>query len=402
MKTTLVWIMAAAAVGIAAGAALGYWEAKPWLMSQGKGARSNATAKVEAGSPAAKPPANAPQAAIDEPTFNFDKMESGTTQRHTFPIKNSGKSPLDLEFVSHTCKCTTVELNGKSVEPGATATVAPGEAAEVLLEWAAKVAAGPFRHGATFTTNDPERSRLELIVEGDVVDSTTLDPSFLNFGSVNIGAEGKAEMLVVSFLEPEVKIESFEISDEALAKQVEVTIEQVPKEELPSKEALAAARVVAAYKPAGSVGPFTGSLKLKTNLKQAPSLEVPVYGAVKGDISIFGKGWNESTGALRLSPTTSAAGTSTRLMLSLRGDQAQRTKLAVVSVTPEELKATLGEPKEIREDLVQVPLIVEVPKGTRPMVMAGEDQGGEGEIVLSTTHPQMSEVRLKVTFTVKQ
>jgi hypothetical protein len=35
------------------------------------------------------------------------------------------------------------------------------------------------------------------------------------------------------------------------------------------------------------------------------------------------------------------------------------------------------------------------------MVMAGEDQGGEGEIILSTTHPDTPEVRLRVTFTVK-
>lgn len=396
MKTTLVWLLAAATIGVAAGAALGYWEAKPWTVRGGKvSAKSNPTAGE-----ANDKPASAAQASIDETTFNFDKMESGTTQNHTFEIKNTGNSPLDLEFVSHTCKCTTVELDGNPVEPGASATVKPGESAKVLLEWAAKVPAGPFRHGATFTTNDPQRSRLELMVEGDIVESTTLEPSLLSFGNVNVGAEGKAEMLVMAFLEPEVIIESFEITDPKLAEQIEVKIEPVEKSALP-ENAQAAAKVVATFKPKGTIGPFGGSLKMKTNLKQAPSIEVPIYGSVKGDISIAGAGWVEATGTLRIAPTKSAVGSSTRLNLSVRGGHAQSTELKVASVTPDELKASLGEPKVIRDNFVQIPLTVDIPPGSRPIVMMGEDQGGEGEIILSTTHPETPEVRLKVVFMVK-
>jgi hypothetical protein len=397
MKTTLVWFLAAATIGVAAGAALGYWEAKPWTV---KGAKVSAKSDPAAGEATEKPSASAAQASIDETTFNFDKMESGTTQQHTFEIKNTGKSSLDLEFISHTCKCTTVALNGASVEPGASATVEPGESAKVLLEWAAKVPAGPFRHGATFTTNDPQRSRLELMVEGDIVESTTLEPSILSFGNVNVGAEGKAEMLVMAFLEPEVTIESFEVTDPKLAEQIEVKIEPVEKSALP-ENAQAAAKVVATFKPKGTIGPFGGSLKMKTNLKQAPSIEVPIYGSVKGDISIAGAGWVEATGTLRITPTKSAEGSSTRLNLSVRGDHAKSTELKVASVTPDELKASLGELKVIRDNFVQIPLMVDIPPGSRPIVMMGEDQGGEGEIILSTTHPQTPEVRLKVVFMVK-
>ena len=46
------------------------------------------------------------------------------------------------------------------------------------------------------------------------------------------------------------------------------------------------------------------------------------------------------------------------------------------AVTPPELKATLGERQTIREELVRIPLTVEIPPGTRPLVRAGEDQGG--------------------------
>jgi len=177
-------------------------------------------------------------------------------------------------------------------------------------------------------------------------------------------------------------------------------VEPARQEELPPN-AKAGAKIVATFSPGGAIGPFVGSLKLKTNLKSAPDLEVPIFGNVRGDISIFGKGWTESSGLLRMSPATTATGGSTRLNVAVRGEHAQATKLSVARVDPPELKVTLGELKKVSDNIVQAPLTVEIPPGTRPMVRAGEDQGGEGEILLSTTHPATPEVRLRVTFTVK-
>ena len=393
MRTTLTWAICAALLGSVAGVVLGYWGARPWTI----GAASPPSMKVEASQ--GKSPA-APTAEIAETTFNFDKMESGTTQRHEFPIKNTGDAPLSLEFVSHTCKCTTVELNGKSVEPGAATVVPPGEEAVVLLEWVA-AAAGPFRHGASFKTNDASHERLELQVEGEVVESSTLYPSQLDFGGVRVGQPATATMFVTATLDPDVQILSHEVTDAKLAERVSVTVEPAKAGELPPS-AKAGAKIVATYNPGGAIGPFGGSLELTTNLKSAPNLKVPIYGAVRGDISILPtKGWTEANGMLRMAPATTAAGASTRLFVVVRGEHAQTTKLSVARVEPPELKATLGELNKISDNIVQAPLTVEIPPGTRPMVRAGEDQGGEGEIILATTHPDTPEVRLRVTFTVK-
>jgi hypothetical protein len=399
MRTTLSWIISAVILGLIGGAAFGYWEARPWT-SRG-GATPTAPQAADKDSSAAPAAAAEPQAEIGDTTFNFDKMESGTTQRHAFPIKNTGGAPLTITYVTHTCKCTSVEMNGKQVEPGASAVIKPGDESSIALEWAAKVPAGPFRHGATFTTNDPKHSKLDLHVEGNIVESTTLYPSQLNFGTIRVGQTGKAEMFVLSFVEPKVEITSKEVLDAKLAERLKVTIESVKKDELPSKDASAGVKVVAEYPAGGSIGPFGGSLKLKTNLKQAPNLEVPIFGNVKGDISFQAKGWSEPTGTLHLPPTDSAHGVSVPVYAFLRGPHAKTTKLSLKSTDPKELKVTLGEPKSISDKVVQVPMTVEFPPGTRPMVRAGEDQGGAGEIVLDTTHPDTKEVRMHVTFAIK-
>jgi hypothetical protein len=403
MKTTLGWAVAASLLGAAGGVALGYWEARPWAASK------LASPPAAGGPETTAADATFAKAVVPETTYHFGNMESGTSQRRVFPIRNEGKAPLTVSFASHTCKCTTVELAGKPVEhegerveANSNVVVPPGGKTEVMLEWAANVPAGPFRHGATFNlTGDPAMSRLELNVEGEIVGSTTLEPAQLYFGGVRVGTPGTAELVVMAFLEPEVKIASHEVVPQELAKQLKISFDPVAKDKLPNPDAQAGVKVVAVYQPSGTLGSFAGSLKLETNLKKAQRLNVPIYGTVKGDMSIIGTGWTEANGTLRLEPVRSTAGGVKELNVAIRGEHAANTELSVQKVEPPVLKVTLGEPKPIRDNLVWVPLKVAIPAGTRPMVRAGEDQGGEGKIVLGTTHPTTKEVRLRVLFTVQ-
>jgi hypothetical protein len=54
------------------------------------------------------------------------------------------------------------------------------------------------------------------------------------------------------------------------------------------------------------------------------------------------------------------------------------------------------------EQLRHVPLFVEIPAGTHPLVRLGEPASSDAEIVLRSTHPDTSEVRLRVQFAVRQ
>ena len=59
-----------------------------------------------------------PRAELPETVFDFDRIERGTSMRHSFAVKNAGTVPLVIHFESNTCKCTGVELGGNLVEPG--------------------------------------------------------------------------------------------------------------------------------------------------------------------------------------------------------------------------------------------------------------------------------------------
>ena len=397
MRRLLTLTIAALVAGVGLGAALGYYDARPWTFRQPESdvpSRSTPSKRDQ-------PPGPGPVAEIEEPTFHFDKMEQGALMRHDFVIRNVGSAPLSVPFLSHTCKCTKVELAGKAVDVGDSITAPRGGAGIGPLEWEAKTAAGPFRHGGTFETSDLRRSRIELTVEGEVVESSTLAPSQLNFGPIRVGDVGESELLVVAFVEPEVKIESHEIVEPDLAKFMEVEIEPVPSDQLPTPTASAAARVRVRYRPEGVLGRFAGTLRLETNLKKAGRLVVPIYGSVRGDLSAYGPGWNEAEGLLRLPPVASAEGGRATIWINVRGEHVAETELAVDSVEPRELQAELGEANRLSDALQRFPLTLSIPKGTRPMVRFGEEQGGEGRVVIKTTHPDMPEMRLRVFFVVK-
>ncbi len=105
---------------------------------------------------------------------------------------------------------------------------------------------------------------------------------------------------------------------------------------------------------------------------------------------------------LRLGQVRSDEGKQTRLIIAIRGEHAETTELKVASVSPTELHATLGPSRRMAAQLVHVPLIVEIPAGTRPMLRRSERFGEAAEIAISTTHPETAQLKLQVEFAVYQ
>ena len=157
--------------------------------------------------------------------------------------------------------------------------------------------------------------------------------------------------------------------------------------ELPNPKAKAGVRVRVTTKPGLRMGRFDQWLAVSTNIPDAEKIKIPVIGRVIGNISIHGRMWNEDQGVLRLGRVKSSEGASAPLNVVIRGPGADHVKLSVASVDPPELVAKLGEPKRIKDELVHVPLVIEIPPGTPPMARLDIDQHDEARVVLKTTIP---------------
>lgn len=77
-------------------------------------------------------PDEAPTMEFDNEIFEFEDMAIGSTIRHSFKFKNTGKSALLLFDVKASCGCTV--LKGWPKEP-----IAPGETAEIPIEFTPNV-----------------------------------------------------------------------------------------------------------------------------------------------------------------------------------------------------------------------------------------------------------------------
>ena len=388
MKTLGILVVCSTAVGLGLGTALAYMQVRPVAPPR------KPLPPVQSGAPAPPVDNSAPRAEMPETVFEFGTIELGATRSHDFEIRNAGGAPLTIKVGSTTCKCTVGSLT--------TNEIPPGESTKINLEWVAKPAPGPFRHGATLVTNDPLQSQIELTVEGTIVASSfLLSPMELYYGTLQAGSEKMAAIDLLSFVDQEIEIRSHEVS-ENLSSQIEVQFEPLAQDQLTEADARSGIAIRANFQAGKTIGPLRGTLTLHTNFENAEKLVVPIGANVVGDISIYGAGWRAQQGLLHLGAVHSSEGKSVRLNLAVRGQYAQATEFEVGSVDPPELKVALGERRQMSDTLVHIPLVVEVPAGTPAMVRLGEPVSSDAEIVLRTTHPETPEVRLRVQFAVSQ
>jgi hypothetical protein len=385
MRTFTV-IVASAVTGVVVGAAMAYIEVRP---SAGVPSPRTATSDRQGGD------ADAPRVEVEGGnTYHFGQMQRGTSKSHEFILKNAGAAPLSVRVVSTTCKCTVGNVSS--------APVPPGGSVPVKLEWTALTNPGQFRQTASLETNDPLNTRVELLVEGDVTDATGVYPRDFMFDQVTAGESRSAEVYVMALLQDTLEVGKPTLSNPELEKFFDVEVEQVDRSDLPTPKAKDGVRITLTAKPGLPLGHFNQVLELPTNLPDAEKLKIPVVGRVVGNISVHGRHWNEGQGVLRIGHVKSAVGAREDLNLVVRGDSASAATLAITAIDPPELKATLGEPKLLKDTLLHVPLTIDIPKGTPPMARLDTQQSDEARVVLSTGLADVPEMVISVRFAVER
>ena len=338
--------------------------------------------------------AKVPRIEVDDADFEFGSMQAGTKKSHQFVIKNVGNAPLTIRVGHTSCTCTVGDVTNKPIPPGGTG--------EVRLEWTAKGGSGPFHQTASLITNDPLQSQLELSVHGEVTEAQGVEPPDFAFDKLPVGESKTAVVYVMAMLQDELTVSEPQLTDPLTRDKFDVQIEPLDPLALPNPKAKAGVRITLTAKPGLPIGRIHQALALRTNLPDAEHLEIPVIGQVVGDIGVYGIDWIEEYGVLSLGKVKSSEGRRGRVNLVVRGEEAADVRFELQSQDPPELKVTLGEPKKLSETLLHVPVEIEVPAGTRPMVRLDTAQGEAGRVVLKTTHPKIKELSLGVRFAVER
>jgi hypothetical protein len=370
----------------------------------------------------------APKLVTSEISFNFGRMAVGDKGTHEFPFTNTGDVPLELSKGATSCKCTISGLEET--------LIAPGETANVKLEWTANPGGpgGDFRQTALILTNDPLRPEVTLSIEGKTFTMWDPYPQGVTFTDLQADAVASATARIMTFGDNPPVVTSIRVSQESnvvvnpvdqgeneVAEAAEVPDSPyfTAKAE-PLDEALVASipgatgglLVTVTSVPPLPPGPMTNQLEVVFTFNGSglssvlSSVKEPeggwiaklgVKANVVGPLAVAGAVWDAANELVRIGPVSTVTGYQTKLFVTAKGEHRNAVKPRVIERVPESMQVEIGEAAAIGDGVVvRFPLSISIPAGSPTCNHLGSQQGKLGRIVLETGHPDMPQLTIPV------
>ncbi len=385
MKKTLTIVILVAVLGVLTGTGTAMFQLAnaPWNGDPGgKGSHPNLP-------DLGKPTDPVPRIVVEKVRHDFGVMDQGTEGSHDFVFENTGDAPLELTPGPTSCQCTGLKIERESI--------LPGESAKVTV-WATMEDIGHSSETAEVFTNDPRRPRVTLTVAGYVTKAVRVMPESLHLGRISAGESATGEVALYCYLDEPFEILGHSLYDRETAENFEITFEPLPDDQLekqPEAHSGCLARVT--VKPGLPLGPIQQTISVRTNLKSAPTVKIPIEGKIDGDIAIYGPGWNNEKHVLRIGRVLSEEGAQRRLTLVARGPHHKEVQFECESVSPQTLNVRLGETTQLGDTVSQTPLIIEIPKGSHRVNHLTKP----GRISIKTTHPKVPKLLISVRYAIE-
>jgi hypothetical protein len=329
--------------------------------------------------------------------FDFGTGQRNSKLKHAFVIRNIGDEVLTLSTGATSCSCSFSELK--------TDKLGPGESTEISLEWHLTTAGDEYRQTAEVYTNDPRQPTLTLMAQGTVTDWVRLEPRELVLSNVSVTEGAQVGFSLHGFQVEDLAVVEHRFANPETAEYFELEFaEQDPSQVQMTPAPSASLWGTLTVKSGLPLGPLNQTIHLKTDIEQAPELELPISGSVVGDISVVGAGsFRQQNNLLIFGQVDRDKGIETTLRILIRGPHRHDVQMKIKETDPPDVLAVQwGEPVPINNGLVYMhPLSVSVPRGSRPVARMGFDREDYGRIVIETTHPDTPLLTLRVRFAVK-
>ena len=251
--------------------------------------------------------------------------------------------------------------------------------------------------------SDQSQRELQFTIKGQVIQLAMPDVPSFQLSRMSRNERKQLELNVLAFRDPDLEIISHEFRDAELAKFFTVTTEPLPKEKWTDPLITSATHVTLNIQPGLPIGVLQQVLRLVTNKRDVPPIEIYIDMSVISDISVLAPGqqFNAETNTLVLGPVAKSTGRAgVKLFVIAKGAFKDDVKLQVVSIDPAEAIAVeLGEPSG-QEKVRRFPVTLNILPGSPSVNRMGSEQGEPGKIVLSTQHPELPQLEMRVNFVI--
>jgi|GEM_PF-2431173 hypothetical protein len=358
------------------------------------------------------------KADIEETVFEFGTKLVGSTDKHTFTIKNSGEGKLEIKLGKPTCQCTVGEItkvDGEVIKqgpfpPGEEVALAPNESVNIAVQWVMKSETEKFRQQVPVFTTDPERRKLDLEITGSVDGAVHLSP----LGLWDLGELSRTEPTKAMGVAYSTVLSDFTISEVTRENSpVKVSWEPADDEFKESKNAKSAYKISVEIDPKVPIGQLRELISLKI---QMPEDELAVTDAEKSEPQVHEQFLNFSvyghrSGPIEIRPVAGVGFSTTSNRLVLGEFPAAQGKKAKLTLFPKEMtedlvlqsfepadrfKITLGEGKVLGKTKSYL-LELEVLPGP-----VGKHQNDQAQVVnLKLNHPEAPDLKLLIDYNAK-
>jgi Protein of unknown function (DUF1573) len=325
---------------------------------------------------------------------DFGTMDRNAHGTHAWIVRNDGDAPLTLSTGQPSCGvCIKVFSVVKE-------TLAPGEKTEVKIEWDVKTSDAEFEQSGPLNTNDKNKPAVHLSLKGHVLDTIRSDRSDVHFHDLSANESASGGVNIYAFREADLQVEKHEFNNPSFAKHVKVSFAPLTSEEVAREpKAKGGVRMSFELQPGLPFGDFNESVSVTTNQNPEP-LTVRVIGNIATDVLLMGPNVTREKMLVSLGAITQKAGKQHTIFILVKGPHRDDTKVAIESVEPaSEFSAKLGEPIRDSAKIVRYPITIEVPAGATPVTRL---DGSYAKINVTTTHPDVKEMNIKVRYVVKE
>lgn len=338
-----------------------------------------------------------PKLVVQQTDYDFGTMDLGDEGSHDFVFANRGPGRLVLGRGSSTCSCMVAEFEEDEI------TVLPGGSVSITVKWTTDEKTGEYQQTAQITSNDPALRKVELVISGKISEAVKAVPAEVSFGRISAGEAATRTVAIYHYLDqPPLQLLGHSWARNSIADHFEVGFSPMPADQLQQEPDAKSGQLLSiTLKPGLPLGVVRQTIFLRTNLETATVVEVPITGTIGRDIAIAGRGWNDETGILDIGPVGRQEGALRKLILIARGPQHKQVQFTAGPRDPEMLQVELGERTELANGkATQTTLVIRIAKGSGHARYLGSEENGFGQIVILTTHPEIPELRLRVSFAI--
>lgn len=208
-----------------------------------------------------------PHLVFEREHIDLGEVRDGVPVRVAFVMRNEGDAPLQISDLETSCGCTAALSSA--------ATLAPGKTGEIVVTLDPRRTLDRPTKTITVRTNDPDRPAIFLKLTADVQHAVELGTRVVNFGTVQLGEEREAPLVV--FYDPAAPVKITEVTASSPLLSFTVTHQESDVDRPAYVITVRLAR-------GASPGVFADTVRIHLDHEQYDVFEVPVRAQIAGSV----------------------------------------------------------------------------------------------------------------------